>query len=54
MSRKGAEGEGERADSVFGAEPDSGLDPTDTGIMTLAKIKSETLNQLSHLGTPYI
>ena len=31
---------------------DTGLDPTNCEIMTLAEIKSQTLNRLSHPGTP--
>ena len=36
--------------SAVSAEPDTGLDPTNCEIMTLAKIKSWTLSWLSHPG----
>ena len=46
-------GEGEsQADSTINTEPDIGLNLTNHEIMTKAKIKSQTLNQLSHPGAP--
>ena len=55
MSRGGAERQGEKefqAGSTLPAstEPEVGLELTDHEIMTWAKIKSRTLNQLSHPG----
>ena len=38
--------------SVVSEEPSMGLIPTNPVIMTRAKTKSQTLNRLSHPGTP--
>ena len=51
----GAEREGERefqAGSTLSAVPSPGLDLTNDEIITRAEIKSQSLNQLSHAGTP--
>ena len=49
MIREGAQRESQ-AGSSHSAEPNSGLDPMNSEIMTLIKIKSWLLNQLSHPG----
>ena len=57
MSREGAKREGERIPSrlcTVSTELSVGLYLTNHEIMTWAKIKSWTLNQLSHLGAPVI
>ena len=49
------ERERERIPSTLPAisvEPNTGLEPMNHEIMILAKIKNQTLNQLSHQGTP--
>ena len=54
-SRGGAEREGERILSrlhTIRAEPDVEPNPMNCEIMTLAEIKSQTLNLLSHPGAP--
>ena len=52
-AERGRKGEREsQAGSTPRAEPNAGLDPTNGEIMTGAKIKSGTLNQLSHPGAP--
>ena len=51
----GTEGEAEResqADSMLRTEPDARLHPTTHEIMTWPEIKNQTLNLLSHPGTP--
>ena len=51
----GAEREGDRIPSRLCAvitEPYTGLDPTNSEIMTRARIKSPTLNRLNHPGAP--
>ena len=58
MSRGRAErGEKRRIPSrlhTISAEPDAGLEPMNREIVTWAEIKSQTLNWLSHPGTPYL
>ena len=53
-SREGAEKEGETESQnpTDRAEPDAGLKFVNHEIMTLAEIKSRTLNRLSHPGAP--
>ena len=55
MGGGGAEREGEResqAGSMLLAQSDERLELTNSEIVTWAKIKSQTLNQLSHPGAP--
>ena len=59
MSREGTEREGERIPSKLHAvsteptpPPNTGLDLINSDIMTGAEIKSQTLNWLSHPGSP--
>ena len=49
-SGRGVERKGEREN--LSAKPDAGLKLTNHETMTRAKIKSQTLNRLSHSGTP--
>ena len=55
MSRGGAERQGERNPCrlpTISVEPHAWFELTNCKIMTLAKIKSQTLNGLSHPGAP--
>ena len=51
---RGREGGGKesQADSILSVEPDTGLELNDPKIMTWAKTKSQTLNQLKQPGAP--